>query len=176
LAWDLCNRSFGFGAETNPCEFNPSIASEVQQCQVDVLVAQASLPAVVVRTATVAVRAAVSTAVSGATVPVANQFSITSTAGLQPGDRISVVHAGGEWFGRIASIAGSQVILVSALAIVPQPSDVLNRYESCGYIYDAATNEADNGALTAAVTFNIYSFLNGLRSLNPASITVNLEP
>jgi hypothetical protein len=171
LAWDLCNRGFGMGAETNPCEFDPAVESEVSQCQVDVIVAQASLP-VVVRTASVAVREAISTTVSSATVPVANQFSVASTSGLQPGDRISVVHGGGEWFGRIATIVGNQVTLVSPLCVVPNIGDTLNAYERVGYVYDAATNLADNGSLPASVKFNIYPYMNGLRSLQPATITV----
>lgn len=165
LAWDLCNRPFGFGAETNPCEFVPEIASEVAQCQVDVIVASN-----VVRTATVAVRTAVSTSVASAVS--ADVFSVASTSGLQPGDRVSVVHGGGEWFGRIASISGSQVTLVSPLSITPSAADGVNRYEACGYVYDAATNLSDNGSLPASITFKIYPYLNGLRALNPASITV----
>jgi hypothetical protein len=165
LSWDLCNRLFGFGAETNPCEFDPSIASEVQQCQVDVIVGSTT-----VRTAMVSVRGAVATTVASAVS--ADVFSVASTSSLQPGDRISVVHAGGEWFGRIASIVADTITLVSALAITPSASDVVNRYESVGYVYDQATNEADNSSLPAAVTFNIYPYMNGLRALNPATITV----
>ncbi len=166
LAWDLCNRPFGFGAETNPCEFDPAIVSEVTQCQVDVIVGSS-----IVRTATVAVRAAVSTSVASGTIT-SQSFPIASASGLQPGDRVSVVHAGGEWFGRIATIVSGVATLVSPLSITPSASDPVNRYESCGYVYDAATNLADNGSLPAAVKFNIYPYMNGLRALNPATITV----
>lgn len=166
LAWDLCNRPFGFGVETNPCEFDPTIVSEVTQCQVDVVVGGS-----VVRTTTVAVRTAASTSVASAVS--ADTFNVANASGLQPGDRISVVHGtNGEWFGRIAYISQSEVTLVSPLSITPSASDLVNRYESCGYVYDAATNHADNGALPASVTFNIYPCLNGLRALNAATITV----
>jgi len=37
----------------------------------------------------------------------------------------------------------------------------------------AAMNLADNGLLPASITFKIYGFLNGLRSLLPATITVS---
>jgi len=167
LAWDLCNRGFGVGAETNPCEFDPSIASEVSQCQVDVIAGSN-----VVRTATVAVRTSVATTVASGTIT-AQSFPVASTSGLQAGDRISVVHGAGEWFGRIQSISGSQVTLVSPASVLPSPSDVVNRYESVGCIYDQATNESDNGGLLpASVTFNIYPYMNGLRALNAATITV----
>ncbi len=166
LAWDLCNRGFGFGQETSPCEFDPAIASEVTQCQVDVIVGGS-----VVRTATVSVRAAVATTVASAVS--ADIFSVASASGLQPGDRVSVVHGGGEWFGRVATIIGPDTItLVSGLCITPTAGDVVNRYESCGYVYDAVTNLTDNGSLPATVKFNIYPYMNGLRSLNPATITV----
>jgi hypothetical protein len=166
LAWDLCNRPFGFGAETNPCEFDPAIASEVTQCQVDVIVGST-----VVRTATVAVRTSISTSVASGTIT-SQTFPVSSASNIQAGDRISVVHAGGEWFGRVASISASTITLVSPLTIIPSSGDVVNRYEACGYIYDAATNLADNGSLPASVKFNIYPYINGLRALNPATITV----
>ena len=51
-------------------------------------------------------------------------------------------------------------------------SDVLTRYESIGYVYDAATNAADNGSLAASVVAKIYPKLNGLRALNAAELTV----
>ncbi len=166
LAWDLCNRPFGFGAETNPSEFDPAVVSEVTQCQVDVVVGST-----VVRTATVAVRTSISTSVASGTIT-SQSFPVASTSGLQAGDRISVVHAGGEWFGRVASVSASTLTLVSPLAIVPSSADIVNRYEACGYIYDDATNLADNGSLPASVKFNIYPYMNGLRALNAASITV----
>ena len=180
LAWDLCNRLFGMGAETNPCEFDPAVASEVTRCQVDVVVGGS-----VVRTATVSVREAVATTIAANILADSSGrctgFDVASVAGLQPGDRISVVTGtNAEFFGRIASISGLSIVLVSPIAVqasIVAVGNTVNRYESCGYVYDAATNEADNpdseSGLAAAVTFNIYPILNGLRSLNPATITVN---
>lgn len=167
LSWDLCNRFAGFGVETNPNMFDPTISSEVQQCEVDVLVAST-----VVRTARVDVRTSVVTTVASGTIT-QQTFPVTSVTGLQVGDAISIFHGGGEWFGRIASISGSTLTLISPLALTPSSGDTLNRYEAVGYIYDQATNEADNGSLPASVTFNIYAYLNGLRSLRAATITVN---
>ncbi|MGD0058395.1 MAG: phage tail protein [Verrucomicrobiia bacterium] len=170
LAWDLCNRGFGFGQETNPCEFDPGIQSEVAQCQVDVVVG-----GTVVKTYTVSTREFGGTGITSGTIT-AQTFPISSTATLQPGDRISVVRAadpaGTEWFGRVATISGNQVTLVSPLCVIPSAGDTFNRYESCGFVYTAAQNLADNGSLPSAITFNIYGCLNGLRSLQPATITV----
>ncbi|MGO9609031.1 MAG: phage tail protein, partial [Verrucomicrobiia bacterium] len=118
LAWDLCNRPFGFGAETNPCEFDPAIASEVTQCQVDVIVG-----GTVVRTATVAVRTSISTTVASGAIT-SQTFPVSSASNIQAGDRISVVHAGGEWFGRVASISAATITLVSPLTIIPSSGDV----------------------------------------------------
>jgi hypothetical protein len=170
VAWDLCNRGFGMGAETNPCEFDPAIESEVAQCQVDVIVANT-----VVRTVTVNVREFSGTGVTSGTIT-AQTFPLSSVAQLQPGDRISIVPAAApsnrEYFGRIAAISGSQITLVSPLPYTPVAGDSFNAYERCGFIYTAAMNLSDNTSLPAEVTFNIYGYLNGLRSLNPATIMV----
>ncbi len=166
LAWDLCNRASGFGAETIPCEFDPSVATEIATCAIEIWVA-----GTLVRTDAANVRAAVATAVATATS--ALQFDVASVAGLQPGDRISVVHgAAHEYFGRIASISGLTITLVSPIAIPPALGDTVNCYESVGYIYTAANNVADNGSLAAAVDIKVYPILNGLRALRPAEILV----
>ena len=153
-----------------PVEFDPGIQSEVAQCQVDVVVG-----GTVVKTYTVSTREFGSTGITSGTIT-AQTFPVSSTANLQPGDRISVVRAadpaGTEWFGRVATISGNQVTLVSPLCVVPKAGDTFNRYESCGFVYTAAQNLADNGSLLSAITFNIYGYLNGLRSLQPATITV----
>ncbi|HVM62880.1 MAG TPA: phage tail protein [Verrucomicrobiae bacterium] len=176
LSWDLCNRLSGFGAETNPSPFDPTIASEVRQCQIDVVVGRT-----VVNTYTANTRAGSVTSVSS----VVNSavFSVASASGLQVGDAISIFHHGGtgigdgEWFGRIASIVGNQVTLISPLAITPSAGDTLNRYEAAGFVYTAAMNAADNGATPpSSITFNIYAYLNGLRSLRAAAITVTKQP
>ena len=167
LSWDLCNRAFGFGAETNPSPFDPTIPSEVQQCQVDVVGGGR-----VLRTAIVSVRPYASTTIAAGTIT-QQTFPVADASNLQPGDAISIFHGGGEWFGRIQSIVGMQLTLISPLAIAPSSGDTLNRYEAIGYVYDQATSEADNGgSLPDSVTFNIYAYMNGLRSLRAAAITV----
>ena len=166
LSWDLCSRVAGFGVETFPSMFDPTIACEVQQCQVDVVVAGS-----VINSYTANTRATFSTYIAGTTVT--NQaFPVHDVSGLQAGDAISIFHGGGEWFGRIASIVDDQVTLISPLAITPSDGDVVNRYEASGLVYTAAMNTSDNGSLPASVTFNIYAYMNGLRSLRPATITV----
>ena len=166
LAWDLCNRGFGFGAETNPSEFDPSIACEVDACDVEIWVG-----GTLVRTASPSVRHnSAITSVASAADP--STFDVDDTTGLQPGDRIGVQHAGGEWFGRIASISGSTLTLVSPLALTPSPGNVVTRYEAVGYMYDSATNTADNGSLASEVLVKVFPKLNGLRALNAAEITV----
>jgi hypothetical protein len=179
LSWDLCNRLFGFGAETNPNPFDPTIASEVQQCQIDVVVG-----GTVVNTYTANTRTAITTTTNAGTVT-DQTFPVASITGLQVGDAISVFHKSpidgsnpGEYFGRIASIvpgggASGQLTLISPLLIVPSTGDTLNRYEASGFVYTAAMNASDNGATPpASITFNVYAYLNGLRSLRPASVTV----
>jgi hypothetical protein len=166
LGWDLCNRATGFGAETNPCEFDPSQPTEIATCAVEVRVG-----GTLVRTDTTNVRAAVATTVATATS--AQQFDVASVSGLQPGDRLSVVRgAAHEYFGRIKSISGLTITLVSPIAVPAAIGDVVNRYESIGYIYTAANNVADNGSLAAAVDIKVYPILNGLRALRAAEILV----
>jgi hypothetical protein len=162
----LCNRGFGFGAETLPCEFDPSIESEIDSCDVEIWVG-----GTLVRTDNAPVRhSAAITSVASAADP--STFDVDDTTGLQVGDRISVAHGGGEWFGRILSISGSTLSLVSPLSITPSPSDVVTRYEAVSYVYPSATNVSDNGPLPDSLEFRVYPKLNGLRSLNPATITV----
>lgn len=166
LSWDLRNRGFGFGYETNPSEFDPTVASEINACDVEIWV-----DGTLMRTQSVDARhGSISTTVSSA---ISNlQFQITDATGLQPGDRISITHSGDEFFARIASISGVTITLISPLAIIPQPSDVLTRYESIGYVYDAATNAADNGSLASSVDVKVYPKLNGLRALRADQLTV----
>lgn len=177
LSWVLRNRGFGFGYETNPSEFDPAIPTEIINCDVEVWVG-----GTLVRTAAaIAVRAGtVSTSIaSGSWTP--TSFSVASVAGLQPGDRIGVVQSGTDsngnpWvdtFVRIASISGLTINLVSALPFTPAAGETVNRHESIGYVYDLATNQADNGGTAAAsVLFKVYPNLNGLRSVSDAEITV----
>jgi len=116
--------------------------------------------------------------VSGAGVSPA-YFDVASTAGLQAGDRIGISGAGvpaTEYFCRIASISGSTITLVSPLPFSPTSGNTVNRYESIGYIYDTATNQADNGGMLASsVHFKVWPNLNGLQTLAPAEITVVKE-
>jgi len=166
LSWVRRNRGFGLGYETNPSEFDPTIPGEVTTCDVEVWVA-----GILKRTDTANVRAMVATVVTVARSPF--QFDVASVAGLQVGDRISDQQGSAyEYFGRIESISGLTITLFSALAVTPQIGDTVNRYESIGYIYTSADNTADNGSLAAAVAVKVYAKLNGLRSLNPAQITV----
>jgi hypothetical protein len=166
LSWILRNRGFGLGYETNPGPFDPTVPSEVTQCDVEIRVA-----GTLVRTQTVNTRFGTVSTTLG-TVTDAGTFDVSSLTGLQAGDQISVVHAGGEWFGRIASISGSTLTLVSPLVVLPSTGDTLNRYESAGYVYDAATNAADNGSLPASLDIQVWPKLNGLRSIRPAELTV----
>lgn len=172
IAWSLRNRGFGFGYETNPSPFDPTIDSEIDSCDVEIWVG-----GTLKRTQSVNVRhGPVSTSVvSGAGIsPVA--FDLASVAGLQPGDRISLVHAGDEYFARIQSISGSTIALVSALPFTPSVNDAVNRYEAVGYVYDAATNQSDNGgSLANAVGVKVYPKLNGLRALRAAELTVTKQ-
>ena len=112
------------------------------------------------------------------TVYSAQQFDVGSVAGLQPGDLISIaVFANtGQIFGRIQSIAGLTITLFSPLPVSPVSDELVTRYESVGYIYDAATNEADNGgSLAASVNVKVYPNLNGLRALRAAEILVTKQ-
>jgi hypothetical protein len=170
LAWDLCNRSFGFGAETNPSEFDPSIESEIDSCDVEIWVG-----GILVRTEAIEVRhgTAITSVDDPGDPPNSSAFDVVDTTGFQSGDRIGVTHGSGEWFGRIASSSsGISLVLISPLSITPSPGDVVTRYEAVGYIYDAATNTADNGSLADEVLVKVYPKLNGLRALNAAEITV----
>jgi hypothetical protein len=167
LAWILRDRGFGFGYETNPSEFDPSIPSEVDTCDVEIWVG-----GTLKRTTTVSVRHD-TVQTSTLAVATAQQFTVGSVAGLQPGDRISLVDGGIEYFGRIQSISGLTITLFSPLPIVPVADELVTRYESVGYIYDAATNASDNGGTPAAsVDVKVYANLNGLRALRPAELTV----
>ena len=59
------------------------------------------------------------------------------------------------------------------LPVLPVSVELVTRYESVGYVYDAATNESDNGgSLATAVDVKVYPNLNGLRALRPAETTV----
>lgn len=169
LTWVLRDRGFGFGYETNPSEFDPSIPSEVDTCDVEIWVG-----GTLKRTTTVNVRHdTVQTSILSVTS--AQQFTIGSVAGLQSGDLICVAAADntGQYFGRIQSISGLQVTLFSSLPIVPAADELVTRYESVGYIYAAATNATDNGGTpAAAVDVKVYANLNGLRALRPAELTV----
>ena len=169
LAWVLRDRGFGFGYETNPSEFDPTVPSEINTCDVELWVG-----GVLKRTTTVNVR---HDAIQTSTLSVASaqQFDVGSVAGLQPGDLISVAVFGntGQIFGRIQSISGLTITLFSPLPVLPVADELVTRYESVGYIYDAATNESDNGgSLAAAVDVKVYPNLNGLRALRPAELTV----
>jgi hypothetical protein len=172
LAWVLRDRGFGFGYETNPSEFDPSLSSEVDTCDVEIWVSGA-----LKRTTTVNVR---HDTVQTSTISVtsAQQFTVGSVAGLQPGDRICVAAADntGQYFGRIQSISGLTITLFSPLSVVPVADELVTRYESVGYIYDAATNAGDNGGTPAAsVDIKVYPNLNGLRALRPAELTVTKQ-
>src|SRR6266404_4914368 len=169
LAWVLRDRGYGFGYETNPSPFDTSVLSEIDTCDVELWVG-----GVLKRTATVSVR---HDTVQTSTVSVASaqQFDVGSVAGLQPGDLISVAVFGntGQIFGRIQSISGLTITLFSALPVLPVSDELVTRYESVGYVYDAATNESDNGgSLAATVDVKVYPNLNGLRALRPAETTV----
>jgi len=172
LAWVLRDRGFGFGYETNPSEFDPTVLSEIDTCDVEFWVG-----GVLKRTATVNVRHD-TVQTSTLTVYSAQQFDVGSVAGLQPGDLISIaVFANtGQIFGRIQSVAGLTITLVSPLPVLPVSDELVTRYESVGYVYDAATNASDNGgSLAAAVDVKIYPNLNGLRSLRAAELTVTKQ-
>jgi hypothetical protein len=172
LAWVLRNRGFGFGYETNPSEFAVTVLSEIDTCDVELWVG-----GVLKRTTTVSVR---HDTVQTSTLSVASpqQFDVGSVAGLQPGDLISVAVFGntGQIFGRIQAISGLTITLFSPLSVLPVAEELVTRYESVGYTYDAATNQADNGgSLAAAVDVKVYPNLNGLRALRPAEITVTKQ-
>ena len=99
----------------------------------------------------------------------------SQASGLQPGDLISVAVFGntGQIFGRIQSISGLTITLFSPLPVLPVSDELVTRYESVGYVYDAATNESDNGgSLASSVDVKVYPNLNGLRALRPAETTV----
>ncbi len=168
LAWVLRGRGFGFGYETNPSEFDPTIPSESDTCDVEIWVS-----GTLKRTATVSVRHG-SVTTSTVSVASAQQFDVGDVTGLQPGDLISVAVFGntGQIFGRIQSISGTTITLFSPLPVLPVNDELVTRYESVGYVYDSATNTADNGSLAAAVDVKVYPNLNGLRALRPAEITV----
>ena len=74
LAWVLRDRGFGFGYETNPSEFDPTVACEVASCDVEIWVS-----GVLKRTDTTAVRALVQT--STVSVTNAQVFSVGSVTG-----------------------------------------------------------------------------------------------
>ncbi len=47
-------------------------------------------------------------------------------------------------------ISGLTITLFSPLPILPVADDLVTRYESVGYLYDVATNAADNGDTPAS--------------------------
>ena len=170
LSWGLRHRPGGLGGQVTPSPFLPDNTDcEVDDCEVDIYVANTFK-----RTLAATVKHGTdTTTISAVTSAIA--FTVASATGLQAGTRVGIVMGGMEYFRRIKTVAGTDVVLFTPLPVAPSGGETVRAYEQAVATYTSAQNVADNGALAIQVEARVFTKLNGLRSLFSADITVLKE-